>query len=160
MTFSYTGIHWQPMVCVYTLTYIENICTFCNVIAVHNLHVMHVMPIAIFHVMPSLWHVMHNLHVINFLFEECLDWTQKGNGLSILLRPCGAVRHCGAVPHYVFQGCSPKKTMIPYCCVAVGLWIANHFSQILVLARASGFNRSPAITAFATAPIVFLELQR
>jgi hypothetical protein len=29
--------------------------------------------------------------------------------LSILLSPCGAIRHCGAVPHYVFQCLLPKK---------------------------------------------------
>ena len=120
---------------------------------------MHVMPIAIFHVMPSLWHVMHYLHV-NTYFNLRVPYinTQRQWVCPFW---CAFVVRCAIVvrcPIVCFKGALSKKSMIPYCCAAVGMWIVYHFSPILVLSRACGFSQTAqAITTFATAPHCFFR---
>jgi hypothetical protein len=71
--------------------------------------------------------------------------------LSILLCPCGAVRHCGAVPHYVCQCLLPKKsndTILLFSCMHVN-------SQSLF----TNFGASKSIWFFtALPPLPFLPL--
>ena len=68
---------------------------------------------------------------------------------------CAIVVRC---PIVCLKGTLSKKTMIPYCYAAVGMWIVYPFSPILVLSRACGFSQTAqAITTFATAPHCFFR---
>jgi hypothetical protein len=131
-------IYWNTLTTyeyVYTPTYIENNCTFCVVIAVHNLPVMYVMPIVFLHVMPS-------FPACNaFLFEECY-LTPKVNGCVHCLR--------------CIKACFPKDFLKPYCilCCRYGNSLRLSSKTWFWQEHVVSFATAPAITAISAAPML------